>query len=279
MGWISRSPDISYINCDVPKEFDLVIPFHFVRLKSYYWEFLEDPGRCGVLYHEPAKCYTRITNSWLLFLEAPQGPEGPVSLAREEYRPVVLTHWSLLLSKCVPGDQDLICRLHDFTLAKARKEDVKRVIAWLKVSYPSVLLVIFICACCRWAQVYRKISSFAGKLMALKGIHCQCVVEYGTCCLGRATGGGDGGGKCDGVHEERVAIVIDWKAVTSVRAPGYINYNAVRTLFYWLIVLVMTHFPSWTGNTLRFPQRSLCSLTRGKFIYRFSPTLALPVCT
>jgi len=37
--------------------------------------------------------------------------------------------------------------------------------------------------------------------MALNGI--RCVMGYGTgCCPSRATDGGDGGGRCDGVYDE-----------------------------------------------------------------------------
>ena len=107
--------------------------FYTSTLMSCYWEFLDDPGRCGVLRHERAKSYTRIINSWLLLLEAPPGPEGPDSLYHGECRKLVLTNWSRMLSKCVPGDEDLMCRLRDFKLDLARMEDVERVIAWLKV--------------------------------------------------------------------------------------------------------------------------------------------------
>ena len=149
---ICHSPDISCTNGEVPQEADRVDPFHSDQMGRYYWEYLNGPGCCGILYHERAQCYTHIMNSWLLFLEAPPDPEGPVSPDLKEYL-VGLVTWSQLLSSCVPGDQDLICRLRHFTLANARKEDVKNVIAWLKVGlsrlFVIVLFVIFICGCCR----------------------------------------------------------------------------------------------------------------------------------
>ena len=98
---------------------------------DHYCEFLGHPGRSGVLHDERTKCYTRIINFWLLFLEASPDAKGP---HYEECRRVVLANWSWILSKCVPGDKDLICLLRDFTLDKARKKDVERVIAWLEVS-------------------------------------------------------------------------------------------------------------------------------------------------
>jgi len=84
---------------------------HDLEVGSHYWEFLRHPSRCGVLYN-----YARIINFWLLFLEVPPDPEGPYSLDREECRKLMLANWSRMLSKCVPGDKDLICRLRDFTL-------------------------------------------------------------------------------------------------------------------------------------------------------------------
>ena len=103
------------------------------------------------------------------------------------------------MAECVPGDKDLICRLHHFTLDKASKEDVEDVLGWLKARF-IVIVVIFICMCCRWTQTYRKMSSLAGKPMASNGI--RCVVGYGTgCCLGRATDGSDGRGRWDGVYD------------------------------------------------------------------------------
>jgi len=125
---------------EVPQQLTTLSMFHGLPLRSYYREFLDQPGRCGVLYDEWYKCYTRILNFWLLFLEAPPDTEGPYSLNHEECRKLVLANWSRILSKCVPGEQDLICRLRDFSLDKACKDDVERVIAWLEVSlqgYPS----------------------------------------------------------------------------------------------------------------------------------------------
>ena len=113
----------------------------YMSVGPHYWEFLDHPGRCGVLYNERAKCYTRIVNFWLLFLEALPDPEGPNPLI---YRKIVMANWSRFLSKCVPGDKDLMCRLRDFTLDKACKEDVERVIAWLKVILQSIAY-IFTC--------------------------------------------------------------------------------------------------------------------------------------
>jgi len=124
---ISRSPDDSYTDDKVPLKIDMFFLFPDSALGSYYWKFLNHPGRCGVLYHERAKCYTRIVNFWLLFLEASPDPKAPDSRVYEECRKIVLTNWSRLLSKCVPGDKDLICRLRDFTLDKACKEDVENV--------------------------------------------------------------------------------------------------------------------------------------------------------
>ena len=95
---------------------------------------MSHPGRSGVLYDERAKCYTHIISFWLLFLEGSPDPKEPHSPFHKEFRRVVLANWSRILSRCVPGDQDLICRLRDFTLDKARKQDVERVIAWLKVN-------------------------------------------------------------------------------------------------------------------------------------------------
>ena len=114
--------------------------FLSLRFRYYYLQFLDHPKRCGVLYHERATHYTRIINSWLLFLEAPPKPLALHRRLHKKCRKIVLTHWSRLLSKCVPGNKDLICRLRNFDLAKARKRDVERVIAWLEVSvrgYPS----------------------------------------------------------------------------------------------------------------------------------------------
>ena len=71
----------------------------------------------------------------ILFLEAPPDPERLDSLDHEKCRKIVLANWSRILSKCVPGDKDLVCRLRDFTLDKACKEDVERVIAWFKVRF------------------------------------------------------------------------------------------------------------------------------------------------
>ena len=187
------SSDDSYIDYEMPRRLvTLCLSGSVSAMRRHYWQFLDHPGRCGFLYHERAKCYTRTVNSWLLFLEATPDPEGPDSLYHEECRKIVLANWSRILSECVQGDKDVIRRLRDFTLDKACKKDVERVIAWLGVSLVAYsLLVILICVCCRWAQIYQKMSSFAGKLMALNGIH--CVVGYGTGCCGRATDGGDGG--------------------------------------------------------------------------------------
>jgi len=59
-----------------------------------------------------------------------------------------------------------------------------------------VSLDIFIrVCCCRWSQIYRKMSSFAGKPTALNGI--RCVESYQTArSPSSATDGGDG------VHNE-----------------------------------------------------------------------------
>ena len=131
---ISRSQDNSYTDDEVPQKVVTFLLFHDLELGSHYWEFLDHPGRCGVLYNERTKCYTRIMNSWLLFLEATLDPESADSLAHDECRQIVLANWSRMLCKCVPGDKDLICRLRDFTLDNAYEKDVERVIAWLKVS-------------------------------------------------------------------------------------------------------------------------------------------------
>ena len=113
---------------------DTFLSYPGTDLMGHYWGFLGYPRRCGVLYNKPTKCYTRIVNCLLLFLETPPDPEGPDSLDCEKCRKIVLANWSRILSKCRPGDKDLICRLHDFSLDKASKEDVERVIGWLKVS-------------------------------------------------------------------------------------------------------------------------------------------------
>ena len=126
---ISRS---SYTDDEVPHPIVPFLLFDQFELGSHYWDFLDHPGRCGVLYNERAKCYTRIVNFWLLFLEATPDTKGLDSL--QECRRVVSTNWSRFLSKCIPGDNDLICRLRHFTLDKAWKEDVERVITWLEVS-------------------------------------------------------------------------------------------------------------------------------------------------
>ena len=172
---ISRPPDDSYICVDV-QELDMVQAhfFHYFTWTNYYWEFLDHPGRCGILYNERAKCYTRIVSFWLLFLETTPDPEGSDSLDHEKCRELVLANWSRFLSKCVPGDKDLICRLRDFTLDNTWKEDVERVMAWLKVSLQCFFfLVIFTCVMrYRWTQIYRKMSSFAGKPTASNGIRC-----------------------------------------------------------------------------------------------------------
>jgi hypothetical protein len=126
---ISWSPDD-----EVPQELNMLFKVDRSILRLTYWKFLNDPGRCGFLYNERAKCYTRIINFWLLFLAGPPDPEGPDS--HEKCRKLVLANWSRILSKCVPGDKDLICRLRHFTLDQACKEDVERVIAWLEVSLP-----------------------------------------------------------------------------------------------------------------------------------------------
>ena len=131
---ISWVPDDSYTGNKVPQILDMLCFLPVSALRSHYWEFLDHPGRCGVLYHERAKCYTRIVNCWLLFLEATPDPKGPDSPDREQCRKIVLGNWSRCLSKCVPGNEDLACRLRDFTLDMACKEDVERVIAWLEAS-------------------------------------------------------------------------------------------------------------------------------------------------
>jgi len=82
----------------------------------------------------PSSTLVRIIGFWLLFLEASPDPQGPHSLLHKECRSIVLANWNRILSKCIPGDKDLTCRLRDFTLDKTRKEDVKRAIAWLVVS-------------------------------------------------------------------------------------------------------------------------------------------------
>ena len=132
---ISWSPDDCYADDDNTKKVDAIHLLHDDGIDRYYWEFLGDPKRCGLgLYNEPAKCYTRIINCWLLFLEAPPDPEGQDSPDREKCRKIVLANWSRMLSKCVPGDQGLICRIRDFTLDEACKEDVEHVIACLEAS-------------------------------------------------------------------------------------------------------------------------------------------------
>ena len=131
---ISRSPDDSYTNDKVSQKVITFPLFNGYTLRRHYWRFLDDPGRCGVLYHERAKCCTRIVNFWLLFLEATPDPEEQSSLDHKRCCKLVLANWSRMLSKCVLGDKNLICRLCDFNLDKACKEDVKRAIAWLKVS-------------------------------------------------------------------------------------------------------------------------------------------------
>jgi len=139
---ISWSPDDGYTDDEVPQNIVSFLLFQGPGLRSHYWEFLGHPRRCGALYNERAECYTRIINRWLLFLEATPDPQGPDSLIHEECRKLVLANWSRILSesKCVPGDQDLICRLRDFTLDKACEEDVERVIAWLKVSFGHIFI-------------------------------------------------------------------------------------------------------------------------------------------
>jgi len=131
---ISWSPDNSYTNDEMSQKIVTSLFFYGFALRSHYWKFLDDPGRCGVLYTERAKCCTRITSFWLPFLQTFQDSEGPDSLVREECRKIVLANWSRLLSKCVLGDKDVISRLRDFNLDLACKKDVERVIAWLKVS-------------------------------------------------------------------------------------------------------------------------------------------------
>jgi len=198
---ISWSPDVSYTDDEATWRLVILFLSPVSALRSHYLDFLHSPERCGVLCHELAKCYARIVNFWLLFLEATPDPVWPDSPHHEECHKIVLANWSRCLSRCVPGDKELICRLRNFALDKAYKEDVERVIAWLEASlqgyrsYSSSLLT-FICACCRWTLIYRKMSSFAGKLMALNGI--RCVVGCGIgCCPNRATDGGDEGGRCD----------------------------------------------------------------------------------
>jgi len=66
------SPDDSYTDDPVLENVKEAVAFLLLPnfpLTSHYWDFLDHPGRCGVLYNEPAKCYTRIINFWLLFLE------------------------------------------------------------------------------------------------------------------------------------------------------------------------------------------------------------------
>ena len=147
---ISWSPNDCYAADDNTKKVDMIDLFHDYGIGRYYWEFLGDPGRCGLLYNEPAKCYTHIINCWLLSLRSPPDLEGPNSPVQKVCRNIVLGNWSRILSKCVPGDKDLICRLRDFTLDKASKEEVERVIAWLKVSLQYFDWLIFTSvACCR----------------------------------------------------------------------------------------------------------------------------------
>jgi len=129
---ISWSPDNSYIGNETRQK-SITFLLCWVRSRIHYWQFLEDRARCGDLYPERAKCYTRIVHSWLLFLEAPPDSKAD-SLDHEECRKIVSANWSRMLSKCVPGDKDLIYRLRDFTLDNAYKEDVERVIGWLVVS-------------------------------------------------------------------------------------------------------------------------------------------------
>jgi len=75
------SLDDSYTHNEVlPKVVTLLE--QFAELRSLYWEFLDHPGRCGVLSHKRAKCYARIVNFWLLFLEAPPDPEEIYWFAR-----------------------------------------------------------------------------------------------------------------------------------------------------------------------------------------------------
>ena len=131
---VSSSLDDSYTDVEVLQKSDMFLLLRGPALRSLYREFLDDPRRCGVLYNEPTKCYTRILNFWLLFLQARPDPKGPDSPVHEECRKVVLANWSRLLSKCVPGDKELICRLREFTLDLACKEDVEHVVAWLEVS-------------------------------------------------------------------------------------------------------------------------------------------------
>ena len=131
---ISRLPNDYYTDDEVPQRLITHSWFHASTPRSHYWGFLDHPGRCGVLYHERAKCYTRIVNFWLLFLEATPDPKGPDSLVHRECCKLVSANWSRILSRCVPGDKDLICRLRDFTLDRACKEDVEHVIGWLRVS-------------------------------------------------------------------------------------------------------------------------------------------------
>jgi len=135
--------DHSYTGNEIRQK-DVTFLLAWVRLRVHYWQFLDDPARCGVLYNERAKCYTRIVCSLLLFLEAPPDPEGPDYLYREECRQIVLASWGRMLYKCVPGDEDLICRLRDFTLDRACKGDVERVIAWLEVGLQDYWFVGYI---------------------------------------------------------------------------------------------------------------------------------------
>ena len=175
---MSWSPDDSYTDDRVLQKVAKFLLFQVepFGLRRLYWEFLDHPERCGLLYNERAKCYTRIVNYWLLFLEAYPGSKRPDSEVHRACHTIVLHRWSRLLHKCVPGDKDLICRLRDFTLHKARKEDVERVVAWLEVRfhiYRSWFYVLYLSDCfCRWTQIYRKMSSFAGKPTTWNNIHC-----------------------------------------------------------------------------------------------------------
>jgi len=145
---ISWSPNDCSAANDNRKTVDTTCLFDDYWIRKCYWEYLRDPRRCGLLYNERAKCYTRIINCWLLFLEAPPDLEGSGSLDHKICRKIVLATWSRILSKCVPGNKDLICRLRDFTLNNACKKDVEHVIRWLEVSlqgYHSFISYIHLC--------------------------------------------------------------------------------------------------------------------------------------
>ena len=109
---------------------------------NIYWDFLDDPKRCGSLNNDRLECYTRITTRWLLFLEG--SPEYDTDemktllgndVERMEYRKLIQWDWTRFLSQCAPGDEDLIDHLRNLPFENAYLDrDLKRIIRWLKVS-------------------------------------------------------------------------------------------------------------------------------------------------